>query len=243
MAWFWTFLFLCVLLMAGSLLGYLAAEPMVGREAARRNFRYLIPWLLFGFALVFIISLVEKYSGVSFFDTLAAVGNVLGAVGISAWLLGWVLRKQKAGALLADIGKTSQNKLLLLIGLLLAAYAALMTWLLFTLVSDGLPKDTSLELELPRLAFLWSMASCLIAIGLSKLEFRENGISFMYSLIKWQRINSYGWEKSKPNTLTIQFKPAFPLFPGFMSMAIPVKYKDTVTHILDERLPAKSLLR
>jgi hypothetical protein len=230
MTWFWGFLIFLVVLVAGPLwFGYVIAERMIGREAARRNLRYAIPWILFGFALAFTIPLFGKYGWVSFY--------ILYAVSISIWLISWFFRKQEAGALLIDIGRTSQNKFVFWIGLFEVAVAVFQTWLFFMLISNGVPKYTSLELEISRLVFWWSVASFFVAIGLNKLELRENGICFMYSLIKWQRINSYAWELAKPNVLTIRFKPRFPLSPGFMSIAIPEKHrKDVVSHILDEQL-------
>ena len=234
MAWFWGFLTFFVVLMAGSFwFGYVAAERMVGREAARRNLRYAVPWLLFGLAFAFVIPLLGRYGWVSF--------CILYAGETSAWLISWFFRKQEAGSLLADIGRTSQNKFMFWIGLIEVAVAVLYTWSFFTLVSNGVPEYTSLELEGSKVILWWSLASFLIAIGLNKLEFRENGTCFMYSFIKWQRINSYTWEPAKLNVLTIRFKPHFPLFPGLMSIAIPAKHKDVVARILDERLPGKNL--
>lgn len=234
MGWFWGFLIFCVVLMAGSLwFGYVAAERMVGREAARRKLRYTIPSLLFGFALALVIPLLGKYGWVSFY--------ILYSIGIGAWLISWFFRKQEAGSLLADTGRSSQNKFMFWIGLIEVAVAVLQTWLFFTLVSNGVPKYTSLEMEVSKLIFWWSFASFFIAIGLNKLEFRENGICFMYSFIKWQRINLYKWEPTKPNVLTIRVKPLFPLLPGFMSIAIPAKHKDVADGILDERLRGKKL--
>ncbi len=169
MAWFWGFLIFFVVLIAGSAwFGYVAAERMVGREAARRNLRYTIPWLLFGFALVCMILLLGRY------DWVVSL-NILYAVWIGTWLISWFFRKQEAGSLLADIGRTAQNKFMFWIGLIEVAVAVLKTGLFFA---------TSLELEISELAFWWSLASFFIAIGLNKLEFRENGICFMYSLIR-----------------------------------------------------------
>lgn len=234
MTWFLGFLIFFLVLMAISLgVGYAIAEEMIGREAAQRNLRYVIPWLLFGFAIAFLISLFGKYGWVSFY--------ILYAVGISIWLLSWFFRKQEAGVLLLDIGKNAQNKLLFWVGLFEVAIAAFMTWWFFEQVSRGLPRYSSLEIEVSRLAFWWSLAIFFMALGLRKLEFREKGICFMFSFIAWQRVKSHNWEQSKPNTLTLRFKPRYPLLPGFMSMAIPAKHRDAVSHILNERLPNKNL--
>jgi hypothetical protein len=236
MTWFWGFLIFFLVLMAISLgVGYAIAEEMIGREAAQRNLRYVLPWLLFGFAIAFLISLFGKYGWVSLY--------ILYAVGIIIWLLNWFFQKQEAGVLLLDIGKNAQNKLLFWVGLLDVAVAGFMTWLFFEQVSRGLPQYSSLGTEASKLVFWWSFAIFFMLLGLSKLEFRENGTCFMFSFIAWQRVKSYNWEQSKPNTLTIRFKPRYPLFlfPGFMSMAIPAKHRDAVSHILNERLPDKNL--
>jgi hypothetical protein len=232
MAWFWAFLIFYVVVMAGSLgFGYIAAEQIIGGKAARRNLRYMFPWLLFGFALTTVLPALGKYGWISF--------HLLYAVGISVWLIRWFPRKQNAGSLLQDIGRTSQNKFIFRVSLAAVAVSILQTWSFFTLIAKGIPEYVSLDLEMSKLIFWWSFASFLIATGLNRLEFRENGICFMYSLIQWQRINSYTWEPAKPNVLTIRFKPRFPLLPGFMSMAIPPNHRDEVSHILDERLPDK----
>jgi hypothetical protein len=150
-------------------------------------------------------------------------------------------RKQGTGSLLADLGKTSQNKLVFRVGLIGVALAVLQTWSFFTLVSNGIPEYTILERNVSELIYWWSFASLCIALGLEKFEFRENGIYFMSSYIKWQRIDSYTWEPAKPNVLTIRFKPGFPILPGFMSIPIPTRNTDVVDSILDERLPGKNL--
>lgn len=232
MTWFWGFLIFFLVIMAISLgIGYAIAEGMMGREAAQRNLRYAFPELLFGLATAFLISSLGKYGWVSFYIL---------AVGISIWLLSWVVRKQEAGVLLLDVGKTVQNKLLFWFGLFQLAGAGFMTWLFSEQVSRGLLQYSSLGTESSKLAFYWFLGIFFMALGLNKLEFRENGICFMFSFIAWQRVKSYHWEQSKPNTLTIRFKPRYLLLPGFMSMAIPAKHRDAVSHILNERLPDKT---
>jgi hypothetical protein len=233
MTWIWGFLIFFLALMTISVgIGYAIAAGMIGREAAQRNLHYALPWLLLGIAIACLIPLLGKYGWISFFT--------LYTVGISIWLLSWFFRKQEAGVLLLDIGKTAQNKLLFWVGLFEVAVAGFMTWLFFEQVSMGLPQYSSLGTEVSKLAFWWSFSIFFMLLGLSKLEFRENGICFMFSFIAWQRIKSYDWEQSKPNTLTIRFEPRYPLFPGFMSMSIPAKHRDAVSHVLNERLPDKS---
>lgn len=103
------------------------------------------------------------------------------------------------------------------------------------------PASIDLFMDVAILAFCWSFALSLVAIGLNQLEFRENGICFMYSFVTWQNILSYRWERLQPNTLTIQFKPYVPLFPGSSSMAIPAKHREAVSHLVQKYLPDGNL--
>jgi hypothetical protein len=234
MAGFRSFLIVLIFMATGIGIGYATAERMIGREAAQRSLRYVLPLLLFGFAIAFLIPLLGKYGWVSFY--------ILCSLGISIWLLNWFFRKQEAGTLLLDIGKTAQNKLLFGVGLIGVVVAGSMTWLFFEQVLRELPQYGSLGKEVSKLVFFWSWAIYSMLLGLSKLEFRENGICFMLSFIVWQRVKSWDWEQDKPNTLTIRLKPQYPLsFSWFMSMVIPAQHREAVSYILDERLPHKSL--
>jgi hypothetical protein len=233
MTWFLGFLVFFPVLIAISLgVGYAIAAEIIGREAAQRNLRHVLPLLLFGFAIAFLIPWFGKNGWISF--------HILCGVGISIWLLSWSFRKQEAGALLLDIGRNVQIKLFFWFGLFKVVIAAFMTWLFFQQVSKGLSQYSSLEIEASKLVIWWS-AIIFIALGSSKLEFREKGICIMFSFIAWQRVKSHNWEQSKPNTLTIRFKPRYRLFSGFMNMAIPTKHRDAVSHILNERLADKNL--
>ncbi|MBW4490890.1 MAG: hypothetical protein KME12_24255 [Trichocoleus desertorum ATA4-8-CV12] len=237
MGWFWALSIFFVVLIAGSFWsGYLTEEQMLGREAARRNSRDAITLFLFfllpGFALIYVVQLLGSYGWVTF--------HILYAVAISAWWISWFFRKQKAGFLLADAGRSPQSKFLFWLGLIEVAFLVFVTWLFLRPALNETPEYVSLE-ALSRLVYWWSIVSFCLALGLNKLEFRENGICYMYSLMRWQRINSYTWETDKSNVLTIRFKPRFPLLPNFTSLAIPVKHKEMVSRILAEQLPGKRL--
>ncbi|MBD1862361.1 MULTISPECIES: DUF5673 domain-containing protein [Trichocoleus] len=238
MEWFWVLLIFFVVIVGSLWFGYLTEEKMVGPEAARRNSRSATPLFLFwlplsGFALFFVVEQLGRYGWVSF--------HILYAVSISAWWMSWFFRKQEAGSLLADVGRTPQSKFLFWIGLLQVALVVFQTWLFFTSTLTRSPEYSSLYLEISRLVLWWSIAGFTIAVGLNKLEFRENGICLVHSLMRWQRINSYTWETDKSNVLTIRFKPRFPLLPSFASLAIPANHQEVVSRILAERLVGKRL--
>lgn len=247
MLWVWgTSIFFCMMAWGGSNFLYLfvfqiaisflfsnaAIEQILGRK---KLFRYKIYWILFGLALLLMIQLFGKYTWISFY--------ILCASSISSWLSDSLFGKRKPGQLLIDLGRTLQNKCLFWMGLFLAALSVIQLWLVFHLAVYGntYSKHLSLDLELARLIFTLSVVSFLIALGLNRFEFRENGICFMYSFIKWQSINSYSWWPSNPNDLVIGYKSKSPLLPGLMSVGIPEEHKDRVRFILDHKLPGKNL--
>jgi len=230
---FLIFLFFIVFLAASIWFGYARAVDMVGREVAQRNLRHTLPNILIWFALALIISLLGNYGWVSL--------NILGSIGCCVLLLTWFFRKKEFGSLLINTGRTSINKLSFWLAVCFALSAIHTTWVMFVQVLGELPPSTNLEVLISQLVFYWVLAIYFLALGLSRLEFRENGICFMLTFLKWQRVNSYNWEQSKPNTLTIRFKPRFSLVPGFLSMPIPTKHREAVNQILDERLPGKNL--
>ena len=233
----WVFLiFFIFFVLASSLgVGYTKAKGTIGREAAQRNLRFTILSLLALFTIYFLIFRNYGISGCTIFSSVT-LSTLVGV-----WLLGWISQKQKAGSLLLDVGRNPQYKFMLWVGLLEAAVAALQTLVLFSQVSQKLPLYMSLKEGVFQVIFYWSFAIYLIASGLSRLEFRENGTCFMYSLIVWQRVNSYKWEQTRPNILTIRFKPWFSFFPGIVSMNIPAKHRNTVSQILNERVPNQNL--
>jgi Domain of unknown function (DUF5673) len=235
MEWVIWYLVVLFVFLAGSY--YMVPEDqMVGSDPVRRIL-HLIPWLLYGLAIPFLLVLPARISSL--------ILNIVYVVFFGEKLVVWGFSKSETGALLAKIGRTSLGKLFIfLLDLSMFAFAIYLTWFFSTLVSNGIPKETSLGLEISRLMVVWLAFICCIAQSSKELEFRENGIFFRLSFVTWQKINSYSfdWNPIKSNNLTIRFKPRFPLFPeSIMSMHIPKKHIDTVSHILAERLPGKRL--
>jgi hypothetical protein len=220
-------------------IGYLITKSVKGHKAAQRELYYAIRFLLAIFILVclpllFGESILSLY-GFCFllFIALYFVYSLSWIV----WSLTWPLRKQEAGVLLLDVGRTN-NKYMFWYSLLIIAMASFQVWSSFEQPSRGVEPSTSLILSGVNNAYLGIV---LLLYALGKLEFRENGTCFMYGFITWERIKSYNWKPSEPNTLTMRFKPRYPLFPRSISMKIPAKYRDTVNRFLDEQLPGKNL--
>ena len=130
---------------------------------------------------------------------------------------------------LLDVGRTAQNKLVFWIGLFEGLVALYLTWQL------GFDRALSTEaaaLNLVGIVLWWILTTFFIALGLNKLELRENGSCFLYTFIAWQRIQTYRWARSKPTTLMVRFKASLPGWPGFMSIAVPPYQKEPVEHIV-----------
>ncbi|MEO0457235.1 MAG: hypothetical protein AAF152_11745 [Cyanobacteria bacterium P01_A01_bin.114] len=210
--------------------GYWVSERIVGHEAARRNLRYGWPWVMLGFAIAFLTSMAFTYwgnlLGWRFFPLILPLLFVLGVVG---WLLSWQFRKRSAGDLLLNAGRPPQSRFLFWIGLFEVAMAIYMTaTALFrqSLYSEGM------ILNLTGVVFWWTLAAFFLALGLSRLEFRKNGICFMYAFIPWVRMTSYGWEASKSNTLTIRLQSRLPVLPSFMSISVPERHRSAIDRIV-----------
>lgn len=234
MLWPWGFLifFFIVFIATSFLFGWVRAADMVGREAVRRNLRYILLSMLLGCAFSFVILFLGKYRWVCL--------DILVLVDISIRGLTWFFHKKEFGNLLINIGRTSINKYYFSFGVPYALFVTLTTCLLFVQMPGEIRQSLTLEI-ISQFGFGWISVILPLAYGFSGLEFRENGICFMFIFLNWRRINSYNWEKSKPNVLTVWFKPRFPLFPGFMSIPIPTKHCDVVSQILDEQLPGGKL--
>jgi hypothetical protein len=232
LAWGFLIFFFIVLIATSFWFGWVRAADMVGREAVRRNLRYILLSMLLGCPFGLVVSFSGKYRWVCL--------DILMLVGMSIWGRIWVSRKKEFGDLLINAGQTSINKYYFSFGVPYTLLLTLTTCLLLIQMPGEIRQSLILEM-ISQFGYLWIWAILFFAYGLSGLEFRENGICFMFIFLNWRRINSYNWEKSKPNVLTVWFKPRFPLFPGFWSIPIPIKHRDVVSQILDEQLPGKKL--
>jgi uncharacterized membrane protein YhaH (DUF805 family) len=157
---------------------------------------------------------------------------------VALWLLSWNWRKRKAGALLLDVGGFSRSKFMLWVGVLEALFAVFYTWSAINKISTGLESESNLVEVIAQPVFFWSLAISFLSMGLSRLEFRENGICYMLWVVKWEKLTSYSWSQEKPNIMTIEFKqpPSYLLLAAFWSLPIPSTHRDAVRQILAEHV-------
>jgi hypothetical protein len=216
-------------------LTYPLTANMMGHEVAKRSTFQILVIFLFVISIAFLLYLIigEKYGLVAF--------QFLASAMVIFYFLSLPFRKEKAKILLLDIGKNEFWTSSLFAGLMYIGLTISNALAFFRYASTGFPQGSNFVTEISGLAFNGSLSVWWILLALSKTEFRENGIWLGTILIKWQRIKSYRWEPSKPNILTIRHKPSFPLFSGWMSLPIPLQYREDVSRILNERLPNENL--
>lgn len=147
-------------------------------------------------------------------------------------------RKKRAGFLLWNLGRPSTYRVMLIPSVIFGVSAILQTSRVVDLARNGFPEgDGSPQYYLSQVILYWSTAIYLFWAGLSRLQFRENGIYFKFGLIKWEQIASYKWEGEKGNTLTVWLKQRFPLFLT-RSWAIPSVHKAAIENIFAQYLSA-----
>ncbi|WP_171975985.1 hypothetical protein [Brasilonema sennae] len=210
-------------------IAYAISYRTIGRQAAQRRLGRSALLILLAFFVALGLGSLGKYGSISF--------NFLFAAFVALWLLSWNWRKRKAGALLLDVGRFSQSKLMLWVGVLEALFAVFNTSSAINKISTGLGNDTKLLEVISQPVLFWSLAIYFLSMGLSRLEFRENGICYMLSVVKWEKLTSYWWSQDKPNIVTIEFKqPPYLLSTGLRSLRIPSAHRDAVKQILAEHL-------
>jgi hypothetical protein len=214
--------------------GYSKTKKASDPEAARKEFVYKITFVFSLIALLWILPFFWAYSWAAF--NFAYFALVILAIG------SWRFRKRKAGALLADFGRPGQNKSFLQSGLFGALMALLITVLLLLssyIQSSSMPNDVARLTVISFVFFCWASAIFNIAVGMSKLEFCNQGICYMFSVVKWRKVISYTWESGKPEVLMLKIKPLLPILPARMGIPISESQKDRVIQILNDRLSDK----
>lgn len=226
---FSTGLILLIIFLPAMAIAYAISYRTIGHQAAQRRLGRSALLILLAFFVGFGLHFLGKYGSISICFLFAAY--------VVLWLLTWNWRKKKAGALLFDVGRFSRSKLMLWVGVLEALLAVFNTWSAINTISTGLGNDTELVQVISQLVFFWSLAIYFLSSGLSRLEFRENGICYMLSVVKWEKLTSYRWNQEKPSIVTIEFKqPPYLLSTGFWSVPIPSAHRDTVEQILAEHV-------
>lgn len=225
-------IFLTILVLA-LWLGYIIARSILGPQAARRNLFYSGPWLMAGGAIALALSFIGRYGLVALY--------ALYALGVFTWLLSWPTRKKKSGELKLEIGRTNQNKILFWVGLFTTGLAIVMTFSLLDQLTGPLVTTGGLISGIAELAFWWAIAALFIMLGLSDLEIRENGLSYLYAWQPWDRIEAFGWDDDKPNTLILKVLPRTLFSRKYVTLNIPAAQKEAVDQLIDDYISEADL--
>lgn len=213
--------------------GYLIARIVLGPQAARHNLLYSGPWLFLGAAIALILSFVGRYGLVVLYG--------LYAVGVLAWLLSWPIRKKQAGELKLEVGRTSQNKTLFWVGLFCVGLAVVMTLPLIGSLAGALISPVGIAASLVEIAFWWAIALLFIMLGLSDLEIHERGLSYLYAWQPWARIEAFGWDDDKPNTLILRVVKRTFFSRRYVTLRIPPAQKEAVDRLIDDYISEADL--
>ena len=229
MAWFFGYIIFISLVLLG---GYLLVARTMGPTVARRNIGYALPWMLVGLALSLTPALVALGGPIIWSSFYLSYVIIVGL-----WLVSWPLRKRKAGELLLNAGRTWHNKCLFWIGLIEVVIAAMITWISWVSLTEFSNTSNTVVHSSLKVSFWWMLAILIVSLGLNRLELRENGLCFFFNFIPWQRMQSYTWESSHPETLTIRVQSRIFFLPGTMSIRVPEAQRDRIDHVLKDYIP------
>ena len=209
-------------------LGYFALSRVLGPRSARRSLIYAAPAILIGLLLPLVLAFAGRYGLVVLYGLYAA--------GALLWMLSWPLRKKQAGDLLLRIGRTLQSKVLLGLGLFQVGLAIAITLARLDQFTGSLVTTGGVIAGAVELAFWWSLALLFILLGCSRLEIRENGLSYLFAWQPWERIQAFGWDDDKPNTLILKTYPRTFLSRRYMMLNIPADHQQRVDSLLEDYL-------
>ena len=80
---------------------------------------------------------------------------------------------------------------------------------------------------------LFGLTFCVywVIMAFGRLQIRQNGIWQFWSLLKWQKIDSYEWKGESDSTLILQTKTKLP-FLGRGALPVPLEHRDAVEDLM-----------
>ncbi len=209
-------------------LGYFALSRVLGARSARRSLTHAAPAILIGLLLPLLLAFAGRYGLVILYGLYAA-GAIL-------WMMSWPLRKKRAGDLLLRLSATLQSRVLFWLGLFQVGLAIAITYSRLDQFTGSLVTTGGILSGIAELAFWWSLALLFVLLGRSRLEIRENGLSYMLAWQPWERIQAFGWDDDKPNTLILKTYPRTFLSRRYQILSIPAEQQETVDKLLEDYL-------
>lgn len=239
MTWIWIFLFPLIPLVIVFGIMYMLDRRMLGRAAASEKLRQVCLSICIAFILVIFLLILGSL--------IASRGYLINPFllffipwfAFLAYLATWPWRKKRAGSLLLDAGRTSQQKLMCRLGLLqlvCAIWLTIHSMYYIQAIGKGWRPFPGHDLFI---MYIWSGVAYSLLMGMSRLEIRENGLCYMAMLMHWKHIKYYQWDKQKTNVLMIRCRAGSPFFWNY-TLSIPPHHREAVQHLLREYLPDKN---
>ena len=176
----------------------------------------IIILVLFIAFLVFIAIIAPRWRGAAWISPTFSAIHLLSSVISWAYIV-TILLKRRADSVLLDLGRTKWHKIMLVLAGLNAFEA------ISSLVSSGIGMEGGSSS-----LFRLSLSALFFFLGLGHLEIKETGISYFGRVLKWKRIESYGW---MDHTLMIKVRRRL-LFSRTFRLPIPSVHKSAVDSLL-----------
>jgi hypothetical protein len=172
--------------------------------------------------------------GVLTFGISATTGRTLRDSGAMAFAVFWVaiftafvstflIGRRKRGAILLDCGHHPTRALFLLNAAIFG----------FLGLGGGFASNTFDSVGIASALFGITFSVYFVFMSFGRLQIVENGIWQYWSLLKWQKLESYEWQGQSTATLMLQAKTKLPFF-GRGALPVPAEHKAAVTKLLEQ---------
>ena len=203
----------------------LAAESIgMTRTAYQRGIKNAAIVATIMYAFVGVVSLVvSKWFELNLTLVVGGVFIAIFAISFLSALASCVIGRAFAGRVLLDCGPHPSRKRFLGVGLVfgLGAIVELAVSTELTAVCFGI--------------FLLGFALFWLFAAKGRLQICENGVFQYWSLLRWNRIQSYSWKGTTDATLLLQTKSRLP-FPGRGALPVAIEQKAAVDELLQEHV-------
>jgi len=222
------FLFILLLLLIACGGGYLVARHTLGRKPALRNLIFgsifIAAFLLLFFGITKVIPKSWGMRPIQLSIFLIAMFTC------SVYFLRWFWLMKRGGKTLLNLGRLKFDKWNIYLGI---GGLFLCLTSLVPILAMNEPDPVSIE----GITYL-PIGIVALIIGLKGSKILEKGITSSGRFMAWDKIESYGWESDKANTLTLKLKNRLPFF-RTISLPILPHNKEEVDKLLTENM-AKS---
>lgn len=160
---------------------------------------------------------ISALTGRAFQDVGTIVFAIFGVVIFAGFTLTFLIGRGKRGAILLDCGHHPARGLFLFNAVIFAFL--------------GLGGGFSSNALFGTLSVCWAAYWVLMSFG--RLQIFENGIWQYWSLLKWQKLESYEWRGGANPTLMLQTKTKLP-FLGRGALPVPAEHKEAASELLEK---------